>query len=84
MTLQELERLKTVDIRTIDKRSLADINNIAINPNLDKKERIIQFIENTQNPYCLMINGIAVKFVFADNGYGLEERLQGYLKGKLE
>ena len=84
MTLQELERLKAVDIRTVDKGSLADINDIAVNPNTDKQKRLMQFIEKAQNPYCLMINGIAVKFVFAQNGCGLEDRLKGYLKGKME
>lgn len=84
MTLHELEQLKAVDIRTVDKSSLVDMRDIAVNPNTDRQKRIMQFIEKAQNPYCLIINGIAVKFAFAENSCGLEERLKGYLKRKVE
>lgn len=83
ITREELNRLKSVDVRTVDKSSLTNIKDISVNTNIDTQKRILQFIEKTQNPYCLMINGIAVKFAFAESGCGLEECVRGYLKGKL-
>ena len=83
MTIQELNRMKSVDVKTVDKNSLTNICDLPVSSNPDKAKRILHFIENVNNPYCLLINGFAVKFVFADNGCGLEEGVKGYIKGKL-
>ena len=83
MTVKELNQLKSVDIRMVDKNNLMDIKEVVVSPQLEKRKRILQFLEKARNPYCFLINGVAVKFVFSENHCGLEERLKGYLKGKI-
>lgn len=83
MTLQKLNELKSVDVRTVEKDALTDIKDIAVGACADRQRRMLRFLDAVTNPYCLSINGLAVKFSFTDDSCGLEERLKGYLKGKI-
>lgn len=78
----DIEKLKAVDIRTVDKSSLSDIRDIRINSKLPVKERIADFMRQTDNPYCQIINGVAVKYTFSNEDVGLTEKLKGYIKEK--
>ena len=79
----ELEKMKMVDIRTVDKTSLSDIKDIKINGRLPVRERIMQYLEQTKNPYCQIINGVAVKYSFSNENVGLTEKLKGYIQEKI-
>lgn len=78
----DIEKLKAVDIRTVDKSSLSDIRDIQINDKLPVKERITDFMRQTANPYCQIINGITVKYTFSNEDVGLTEKLKEYIKEK--
>lgn len=80
--IQEIEKLKAVDIRTVDKSLLSNIKDIQINSKLPVEERIADFVQQTANPYCQIINGVAVKFIFSNEDVGLTEKLKGYIKEK--
>ena len=82
MTLQKLNELKAVDIRKIEKDMMTDMKDIVVSSCADRQRRMLRFLDTVKNPYCLSINGLAVKFSFADDSCGLEERLKGYLRGK--
>lgn len=79
----ELEKMKAVDVRTVDKASLSDINDVKIDGKLPVNERIALFLEQTANPYCQMINGVAVKYSFSNENVGLTEKLKGYIQEKI-
>ena len=59
--LEELNILKKVDIRTVDKDSLIDVKNVKIRTELPLLERTIDFIKQIKNPYCYRVGDIAVK-----------------------
>ncbi|MDD3186173.1 MAG: hypothetical protein PHT76_12820 [Anaerostipes sp.] len=60
-----LEKMKNVDVRTVDKNTLVDIETVAIDTTLPEQERMKQFLEQVKNPYCYMSHGIVVKVSFA-------------------
>ena len=80
--IKEIEKLKSVDIQTVDKSSLSDIKDIRINSKLPVEERIVDFMKQTANPYCQLINGVAVKYTFSSENVGLTEKMKGYIKEK--
>ena len=80
--IKEIEKMKAVDIRTVDKSSLNNIKDIRINSKMTVEERIADFIRQTTNPYCQIINGVAVKYTFSNEEVGLTEKLKGYIKDK--
>lgn len=76
----DLEEMKNIDIRTVDRDSLVDINDVKIDMNLPREERIIEFIRQIKNPYCYRCGKVVVKISFADTEVTLEDRLISYLK----
>ncbi|MCD8013291.1 MAG: hypothetical protein LUG99_08965 [Lachnospiraceae bacterium] len=64
-TPAELEAMRDVDIRTVDKDTLTDIRDVNVDNSLPQKERILDFIRQVGNPYCYKVGDIAVKVSFA-------------------
>ncbi len=77
---RELESLKDVDIRTVDKASLVDIGDVHINMDLPMLERTINYIKQVRNPYCYKIHGVVVKTNFMGT-VSIDECLEAALYG---
>ena len=58
---------------------LVDINDVSVDKNLPKQERIADFIRQIKDPYYFKCGKFTVKARFADNGVTLEERLKSIL-----
>ncbi len=82
--MRTYEELKSVDIRTVDKSTLTDIKNVKINPNLPTSERIKSFLMQVSNPYCVIVDGVAVKMSFSDTGETINDRMKKYFQCKAE
>ncbi len=78
VTREELEKMRGIDIETVDPDTLKDISEVKIDKGLSREERIAQFIEQIGNPYCFKCNGMVVKLSFADTDITLEDRLEEY------
>ena len=73
MNVRNYDEMKNVDIRTVDKSKLVNIDDVIININ-DKPEKKIQdYIRQVKNPYCFLCNGYAVKISFAENNRTIED-----------
>ena len=81
MTAKELDALKSVDVRTVDREKLVDIREVEIDRNLTAKERVREFIRQAGNPYCFKVGDVVVKTVFSENGGSFEERFERALSG---
>ena len=62
---KELLRLKETDIRDVDPDTLVDISEVTIRTDLNKIERLIDYLKQIKNPYCYKIHGVVVKVSFA-------------------
>ena len=82
ITQEALDAMKNVDIRTVDPDSLCDIQNVTINQELSKRERILDFIHQIKNPYCYRYGKYVVKVSFTETDVTLEERMLSYLRSK--
>lgn len=67
INLEEIRKMRDLDIRTVDKEMLVDIKDVKINTKLPDKERITDFLDQIKNPYCYLDNGIVVKISFSGN-----------------
>ena len=65
ITREELDKMKEVDIRTVDRSKLVDIKDVKINTDLPDEERMADFIRQIGNPYCYLCNGMVVKISFS-------------------
>ena len=79
MSIETIETMKNVDIRTVDKASLVDIKDVKINPSAAREEKTAEYLRQIKNPYCFLCNGYAVKLQFADSGKTFEDCLTEYI-----
>ncbi len=62
-----------VDIRTVDKSALVNIDDVKINIKDTPEKKIKDYISQIKNPYCFLCNGYAVKLTFANNNRTIED-----------
>jgi len=82
MTMEKINAMRNVDIRTVDPATLRDIRDVKVNPNLPKRERILDYIWQIGNPYCYRHGKYVVKVSYTQTDVTLEERLLAYLRSK--
>ena len=73
-TLEELQEMAAVDIRTVDRSTLVELDDVEIHEELPQTERIADYIKQIKNPYCYKSHGVVVKISFAGK-CSLEESL---------
>lgn len=78
MDITYLEEMKNVDIQSVQKDSLADLNDVKIDASLERPERISSFLSQINNPYCFICDGVIVKVSFTETEDTLEEKLNRY------
>ena len=74
----DLQKMKNVDIKTVDLESLRDIRDVKIDPDQPREERIKSFLDQIGNPYLFRCNGHVVRVKFAETDRTLEDCLQDY------
>ena len=75
-----IEEMKNVDVRTVDRDRLVDINEIEIDDSLPPKERAAEFLRQIKNPYCFRVGTVVVKNVDSDDGVSLQERFEQFAR----
>ena len=71
----EIGRMKNIDVRTVKACDLVNIEEIHINTELPKEERMLEFIKKVKNPFCYICNGMIIKTSYSDTKETLENRL---------
>ena len=75
-----IEEMKNVDVWTVDRDRLVDINDIEIDDSLSPKERAEAFLRQIKNPYCFRVGKVVVKNVYSDDGVSLQERFEQFAR----
>lgn len=75
--MEELARLKEIDIRTVNRDELIDITKLPKDKTEcgDKETQMKKFIKNVRNPYCFAVGDMIVKSSFSE-GASLKQRIQ--------
>ncbi len=72
---ERLGQLRAVDVRSVDKSSLIDLNQVSIDETKPVPERVAEFIRQIQNPYCFRIGDVAIKVVYKENGPSFQQNM---------
>ena len=59
--------------------TLVDINDISVNKDLPKPERIKEYIRKIKNPYCFKCGNFVVTAKYSDKGLSIEDCLQSII-----
>lgn len=79
LTMNGIAAMRSVDIRTVDRSSLVDLNDVRIDESLSQHERVAEFIRQIKNPYCYKCGNIVVKERFSNNGKSISDCLEQYI-----
>lgn len=80
MTAKELDALKGVDVRTVDKAELVDIREVEVDRSLSLEERKRAYLEAVGNPYAVRVGDMKVRIRFAEDGGSFEEAFENMLR----
>ena len=78
--LSNLETMKTIDIKTVDKASLVDLNSVVIDESKSVSERVESFLQQIRNPYCFRIGNVAVKVNYKSDGPTFQKSFEELLR----
>ena len=79
ITKAELEALRNIDVKTLDRDTLVDINDVKVDADAPLRERAQQFFEQIKNPYVYRVGDYCVRIAFTEGGKSLHDILQSYL-----
>lgn len=77
--IEKIQKMKDVDIRTVNCSQLVDLNTVVIDENQSVEERLESFIEQIKNPYCFRVGDIVVKVVYKENGPTFQQNFEEML-----
>lgn len=77
---RKLNKCKNIKLEDVDINTIDDLDNIKINRKKSSNERIIDFINNSANPYIFKVSGRLVKFEFSNNEDTAENCLTKVIK----
>ena len=76
----DVDTLKNVDIRNVDKSSLVDLNSVHIDESQPVPERILSFLNQIKNPYCFRIGEVVVKVNYKTDGPSFQQNFEDLLR----
>lgn len=77
----ELEEMKKVDPRTVDRSTLVQRSSVKVRTKGSKQERILDYIEQIKNPYCYLEGDTVVKISFSETDRTIEDCFHQYFEG---
>jgi len=75
--VEELERMRDVDITKVDRSSLCDLRKVRVKRELPVSERVADFIAQIGNPYCFTVGDTVVKLRFKNDGTSCQDAFYG-------
>ena len=76
MTDINLTKLKSYDIRTVDRASLVDISEVAVPEAGSQNDRMKAFITQIKNPYCFKVGKWVVGVDFINTESSIEDKMK--------
>lgn len=77
---EDFRKMRDVDIREVQRETLADILEIKIDESLSDEEKREEFIRQIKNPYLYRQGDYVVKLSFSDTDATLTDRLKEYIE----
>lgn len=75
----DMQMMKDVDIRTVERSELVDLNSVVIDEDKPIAKRMEDFVKQIRNPYCFRVGDVAVKVVYKENGPTFQQNFEEML-----
>ena len=78
--IYDFDAMRSVDIRTVDPSTLADIHDVNIDPNLPFVEKTTAYLNQIKNAYCFKCGDVIVKINHAQTTTSVEDCMEGFYR----
>lgn len=79
LTMEDLERMKAVDIETVDRESLTDLNDIVIDTKKSVAAKLSQFASQTDNLFVNKVGDYVVKVTYMDTKFTVNDKMKNHI-----
>ena len=76
----DLNAMRSIDIQQVDFNILPDIRDVHIDSEKPLLERVLDYINQIKNPYCVRCGKIIVKIEYAKTETTIEDCMEGYFR----
>ena len=80
----KLQLWKSSNIKYIDEKDMDNIENLNVDINLPKADRMLVFLQNVKNPYAFIVNGLKVKFEYSDKGLNINQCIENLIMNRIK
>jgi hypothetical protein len=74
-----LEEMRNVDVRTVERETLVDIRSVVVDETLPRAERERIFVSQIGNPYCYRYKNLIIKTSHADTDATMNDVIRSLL-----
>ena len=78
----KLQLGKNSNLNYIQEKDIDNIEEINVDINMPKKDRIIGFLQKVKNPYVFMVEGLKVKFEYSDKGLNINQCIENLIMNR--
>ena len=65
-------------------KDMDNIENLNVDINLPKADRMLVFLQNVKNPYAFIVNGLKVKFEYSDKGLNINQCIENLIMNRIK
>lgn len=80
LSVEKLEAMEAVDVRTVDINTLTDIRDVRIDTKQPVEKKLDSFARQTNNIFVHRIGDYVVKVRFQKDGPGIDDKMEEYLR----
>jgi hypothetical protein len=80
LTPEELRKMASVDVRTVDIDTLTDLRDIQIDTKAPVEKKLASFARQAGNPYVGRIGDYVVKVCYQKEGATIDEKMEEYIR----
>ena len=78
----KLQLVKNSNLNYIQEKDIDNIEEINVDINMPKKDRMIGFLKKVKNPYVFMVDGLKVKFEYSDKGLNINQCIENLIMNR--
>lgn len=79
LTIEDLQKMRAVDIETVEPESLTDLNDIVIDTGKSVISKLNQFASQTDNLFVNRVGEYIVKVSYADTKLTINDKMKNYI-----
>ena len=80
LTPEELRKMASVDVRTVNIDTLTDLRDIQIDTKAPVEKKLASFARQAGNPYVGRIGDYVVKVCYQKEGATIDEKMEEYIR----